>query len=107
MQGILPIHVALASSARRCNYRSMGKRMLAWDERVVERTWNEFFSILISYVQSGRFPVDGVVIFTFLLFEQSIFYAAMPMTPHAGRVPALPVFLDSSFPPFPRSSVPE
>ena len=27
--------------------------------------------------------------------------------PQAGRVPALPVFLDSSFPPLPRSSVPE
>jgi len=29
------------------------------------------------------------------------------MTPQAGRVPALPVFLDSSLPPWPRSSVPE
>jgi hypothetical protein len=29
------------------------------------------------------------------------------MTPHAGRVPALPVFLDSAWPPLPRSSVPE
>jgi hypothetical protein len=27
--------------------------------------------------------------------------------PQAGRVPALPVFLDSSLPPWPRSSVPE
>lgn len=35
-----------------------------------------------------------------------ITYAAMPMTPQAGRVPALPVFLLSSLPPWPRSSVP-
>ena len=28
------------------------------------------------------------------------------MTPQAGRAPALPVFLDSSCPPLPRSSVP-
>lgn len=33
-------------------------------------------------------------------------YAAMPMTPQAGRAPALPVFLLSSVPPRPRSSVP-
>lgn len=37
--------------------------------------------------------------------DQAI-YAAMPMTPQAGRGPALPVFLLSSFPPLPRSSVP-
>lgn len=29
------------------------------------------------------------------------------MTPHAGRVPALPVLSDSALPPLPRSSVPE
>lgn len=34
------------------------------------------------------------------------FQLAMPMTPQAGRGPALPVFLLSSFPPLPRSSVP-
>jgi hypothetical protein len=33
-------------------------------------------------------------------------YCAIPMTPQAGRGPALPVFLLSSWPPFPRSSVP-
>ena len=40
------------------------------------------------------------------LVDIGAFYAAMPMTPHAGRPPALPVFLLSAWPPFPRSSVP-
>ncbi len=34
------------------------------------------------------------------------FYWAMPMTPQAGRAPALPVVLLSSCPPLPKSSVP-
>ena len=33
-------------------------------------------------------------------------YCAIPMTPQAGRPPAFPVFLLSSLPPLPRSSVP-
>lgn len=33
-------------------------------------------------------------------------YWEIPMTPQAGRAPALPVFLLSSLPPWPRSSVP-
>ena len=38
--------------------------------------------------------------------ERYILYWEMPMTPQAGRAPALPVFLLSSFSPLPRSSVP-
>lgn len=37
---------------------------------------------------------------------QPSLYWVIPMTPQAGRPPALPVFLLSSWPPFPRSSVP-
>lgn len=51
-------------------------------------------SSLFHPISSHHFHVDAS------------FYAAMPMTPQAGRRPALPVFLLSSLPPLPRSSVP-
>ena len=62
---------------------------------------------LVAFARGVMLATFATVCTWILGFDHNFhIYAAMPITPQAGRGPALPVFLLSSWPPFPRSSVP-
>ena len=60
----------------------------------------------ISFNSSILLPSQFLLISSHPHPQQGLIYWEIPITPQAGRAPALPVFLLSSFSPLPRSSVP-
>ena len=57
-----------------------------------------FISMCLCYINVSCFHLKVYI-------SKSIFYLAIPMTPHAALAPAFPVALLSSCPPLPRSSL--